>query len=117
MVVVSTGTAAERELDGEQREPEKRTEARMTVVDHHIAAEGPGSVVVDAAGAVGDVAHDHALGAAEALDDIDNRTTVHEQSLRHLQRHPARPVLLDLRDRLGDLEAVVRREEMRNRTQ
>ena len=89
----------------------------MAVVHHHVAAEGARGVVVDAARAVGDVAHDHALCAAEPLDDVDDRAAVHEEPLGHLQRNPDRAVLLDLRDGLGDLKIVIRREKMRDRAQ
>lgn len=89
----------------------------MAVVHHHVAAQRPGGVVVDAARPVRDVAHNHTLDACESLDNVDDRAAVHEQPLGHLQRHPRRSVLGNLRDRLGQLKVVVRREEVRDRSE
>lgn len=87
----------------------------MAVVDHHVATESASGVVVDAARAVGHVAHDDALALGEALDDVDEGTSIHGETLWHLQRNPFRSILADLGDRLGDLEVVVGGEEVLDR--
>ena len=83
-----------------------------------VAAQGSRRQVVDAAGAVRDVAHHDGFGArAEALDDVAQRRGEHEQALGHLQRHAPRPRAADPVDRLGDLERVVGRQQRDGRLQ
>ena len=65
-------------------------EAAVSVVDEELAVERARRVVVDAAGAVGDVGHDDRVGARVLLDDVGQRRREHRQALRQLQRHPLR---------------------------
>ena len=72
--------------------------------------ERPGREVVDAAGAVGDVGHDHALGAGVPLQDVRDGGGEEGQPLRQLQGHPPRAQRANPKHGLGDLEVVVGRE-------
>lgn len=90
------------------------TKTAVAVVDHHVASQCPRSVIIDTARSVRDVSHDDTLRSTEPLDDVDNRTAVHEESLWHLEGDSGRSILLDLCDRLGDLEVVVGWEEVGN---
>lgn len=87
-------------------------EAAVRVVHEEVAAEGARGVVVDAAGAVGDVGHDEGFGAgAEAGDDVGDGGREEEEAFGELEgdflglRGP------DAVDGFVELEAVVGREE------
>lgn len=58
----------------------------MAVVYEEVRRERRGGEVVDAAGAVGDVAEDETVGGgSEGGEDIDDDEGVHEEALRELQ--------------------------------
>ena len=76
----------ERDLDEHVQHWEWRSdvdwyEAAMTVMNHEVAAELFRAQVVNAAGAVRDVAHNDRFGASEALHDIREHACKHEQPL------------------------------------
>ena len=60
----------------------------MTVVHHEFAAQGARGEVVDAAGAVGDVAHDDGVRARVLRDDVGDGRPEHAEALGELKRHP-----------------------------
>lgn len=58
----------------------------MSVVDQEVGVEGRGGEVVDAAGAVGDVTEDEAVGGAgEGEEDVGEVERVHEESFGELK--------------------------------
>lgn len=91
-------------IDGDQ--------AAVGVVHEQVTAEGTGRVVVDAAGAIGDVAHDEGLNARTELgEDVGDCGCEEKQALGHLQGYFFRPGGLDTVYRLGNLKAVVGGEQ------
>ena len=87
-------------------------EAAVGVVHEEVAAECPRRVVVDAACAVGDVAHDEGFGArAEAREDVGDGGGEEEEAFGELERDFLRRRAADAVDGFGDFEAVVCREE------
>jgi len=61
-------------------------EAAVAVVDEEVGIEGGGGEVVDAAGAVGDVAEDVAVGdGGEGGEDVGEGKRVHEKALGELE--------------------------------
>lgn len=61
-------------------------EAAVAVVDEEVRTEGGGGEVVDAAGAVGDVAEDVAMGdGGEGGEDVGEGKRVHEETLWKLE--------------------------------
>jgi hypothetical protein len=96
---------------GKNRAGEGRTEATMAVVYHHVATQRPRCIVVDATRSISHIPHDNTLRPAESLNNVDESTSVHRQTLRHLQRDPLSAVLLDLGDGFRNLEIVVGGEE------
>lgn len=86
-------------------------EAAVTVVNEEIGAEGEGGEVVDAAGAVGDVAEDEAVGnGGEGGEDVGEDKRVHEEALGELEGDALGSRGEDAPDALVDLEVVVGRE-------
>lgn len=67
-----------------------RHQTAMTVVHEKIAAERTSRIVVDAARAVSDVAHDDGVGAGESVYNVGNDTRVRQQTFGKLQRNAAR---------------------------
>lgn len=91
-------------VDGDQ--------AAVRVVHQHVAAQRPRRVVVYAARAVGDVAHDERLDAwAKLRQDVGDGGGEEEKALGHLQRNLGRARGADAVDGFGDLEAVVGRKQ------
>ena len=87
-------------------------EAAVRVVHEQVAAECAGGVVVDAARAIGDVAHDEGLDARAELDeDVGDGGGEEEQALGHLEGDLSGARGADAVDGLGDLEAVVGGEQ------
>lgn len=87
-------------------------EAAVGVVDEQVAAHGAGGVVVDAAGAVGDVAHDEGLDTrAELGEDVGDGGGEEEEALRHLQGDLLGARGADAVDGFGNFEAVVGGED------
>lgn len=87
-------------------------QAAMGVVDQEVAAKRSCRVVVDAAGAVGDVAHDQGGGAgAELGEDVGDGRGKEQQPLGELQGDGLGPGGANAVDAFVDLEAVVGREE------
>ena len=80
----------------------------MGVVHEEVAAERAGGVVVDAAGAVGDVGHDEGFcGGAELGQDVGDGGGEEEEAFRHLQSHLFRTRRTDSVDGLVELEVVI----------
>ena len=74
-----------------------------------VAAEGASGVVVDAAGAIGDVAHDEGFGAGTELgEDVGDGGGEHEETLRHLEGDFGGARGADAVDGFLYLEVVVR---------
>lgn len=89
-----------------------RDEARVGIVHEEVAAHRPGRVVVDAARAVGHVAHDEGFDArAKLLQDVGYGGGEEQQTLWHLQCDPLGAQRPDPMDGLGNLERVVCWEE------
>lgn len=87
-------------------------EAAVGVVHEQVAAEGAGGVIVDAAGAVGDVAHDEGFGAgAEASDDVGDGGGEEEETFGELQGDSLGARAADAVDGFGELEGVVGGQE------
>lgn len=87
-------------------------EAGMGIVDEEVAAEGAGGVVVDAAGAVGDVSHDDCFNAwAELGEDVGDGGGEEEEAFRHLEGYFGGAVGADAVDGLVEFERVIRGEE------
>ena len=83
-------------------------EAAVGVVDEQVAAESAGSVIINAAGAVGNVTHDQGLDARAELDeDVGDGGGEEEQALGHLEGDLFGAQGADAVDGLGDLKAVV----------
>lgn len=83
----------------------------MSVVHQQVAAKRAGSVVVDAAGPVRDVAHDERLRpGAEGCHDVGDERREQQKSFGKLQRYIACGERADAVDRLVELEGVVGRE-------
>jgi hypothetical protein len=87
-------------------------EAGVGVVDEHVAAECSGGVVVDAAGAVGDVAHDDDLNPGAKLgQDVGDGGGEEEEAFGHLESDLFGAGGADAVDALVELEIVVAGEE------
>ena len=87
-------------------------QAAVRIVDKQVATEGAGGEVVDAACAVGHVAHDQGGGAgAEAREDVGDGGGEEEQALGKLQGDGGGARGADAMDAFVDLEVVVRRQE------
>ncbi|GAB4836134.1 hypothetical protein Ancab_001049 [Ancistrocladus abbreviatus] len=83
-----------------------------SMVDEEVGSKRSGSKVVDATGAVGDVAEDEALvGAREGLEDVGENQGVHQEALGELEGHALGLGGEDAVDAPVDLEVVVGREE------
>lgn len=86
-------------------------EAAVAVVDEEVGAEGGGSEVVDAAGTVGDVTEDVAVGdGGEGGEDIGEGKRVHEEALGELEGNALGSGGEDAPDGLVYLEVVIGRE-------
>ena len=91
-------------VDGDQ--------AAVRVVHEEVAAKGAGGVVIDAAGAVGDVAHDEGFGAgAEAGEDVGDGGGEEEETFGELEGDFFGAGGADAMDCLWDLEGIVGWEE------
>lgn len=89
-----------------------RDEAAVAVVDEEVGAKRGGGEVVDAAGAVGDVAEDEAVrGPAEGGDDVGEGEGIHKEALGELEGDARRGRGANAPDALVDFEVVVGREE------
>lgn len=87
-------------------------EAAVRVVHEEVAPQGPRGVVVDAAGAVGDVGHDEGFGArAEAGDYVGDGGGEEEEAFGELEGDLFGEAGPDAVDGFGELEAVVGGEE------
>lgn len=95
----------------------------MTIVDEHVAAQRYGGIVIDAACAVRDIAHDNcqrgsepaALGELASsrlptgalLDDVRNGARKHLKALWHLQGDHCRIVFPHMKYSFVNFERVV----------
>lgn len=87
-------------------------QAAVGVVNKQITAKGASGKVVDAACAVGHVAHDQGGGAgAEAREDVGDGGGEEEQALGELQGNGGGARGADAMDAFVDLEVVVGRQE------
>ena len=88
-----------------------RYKTAVGVVDQYIAAKSTRSIVVDAASAVGDIAHDNGLcTGTELCQDIRDGRSKEEQAFGHLQGNLLSTRCAYSMDRLVDLEIVVLRK-------
>lgn len=87
-------------------------EAAMAVVNEKVGIQGGGGEVVDAAGAVSDVAEDEAVGGVgEGCEDVGEDTGVHEEAFRELESKTLCSGGADAPHAFVDLEVVVLWEE------
>lgn len=87
-------------------------QAAVCVVDEEVAAKCARCVVVDAAGAVGHVAHDQGFDArAELSQDVGYGCGKDEEAFGELECHAFGARGADAVDGLGDLKGVVAWEE------
>lgn len=87
-------------------------EAGVRVVHEEVAGEGAGREVVDAAGAVGDVAHDDGFDArAELGEDVGDGGGEEEEAFGHLEGYFGGAVGADAVDGFVEFEGVVGGEE------
>ena len=102
---------ADEDVEGRDAGDRDGDQAAVRVVHEEVAAEGPRGVVVDAAGAVGDVGHDEGGGVgAEARQNVGDGRREEEEPFGELQRDFAGVAAADAVDRFGDFEGVVGRE-------
>lgn len=91
-------------VDGDQ--------AAVAVVDEEVGAEGGGRKVVNAAGAVGDIAEDEALGdGGEGGEYVGEDQGVHEEAFRQLEGDALGVGGTNPPDALVDLKVVVGGEQ------
>ncbi len=87
-----------------------RYQAGVRVVHEQVTAQSASGVVIDAAGAVGDVAHDEGFASRTELgEDVGDGGCEQEETFRELKGHTFGTGRADPMDCFGDLERVVGR--------
>lgn len=87
-------------------------EAGVGVVDEEVTGEGACREVIDAASAIGHIAHDDRFGpGTKGLDYVRYCTCEEEEPFGHLQADAGRAGFADVVDCLVDFEVVVGGEE------